>query len=223
MATAAAEAAKREADMESFFTGVGAKDRSSIEKHLAALDAQPHPAHGQLWRRLAVSLRKLAPMPVQTVGQHAVQFYIADGKYRMQVFALEDAKDGRLKIYLPDVTAEAIKAGLLTKPAAAAAAPRRASGVAAGPVGGASGADGTAPAAADHGREYGVKGAKGESLRLESLDASNTPNPAPHVKHMLGWNRKALAITLLTAATPDQVSAAEGLCALAAKKWASKA
>ncbi|HZN65125.1 MAG TPA: hypothetical protein VFB66_07460 [Tepidisphaeraceae bacterium] len=217
MATAAAEAAKREADMEAFFTGVGAKDRSSIEKHLAAVDAQPHPAHGQLWRRLAVSLRKLAPMPVQTVGQHAVQFYIADGKYRMQVFALEDAKDGRLRIYLPDVSADAVKAGLLSKPVAPAPA-RRASSVAAGPVGGTTGTDAAAPAA-DHGREYGVKGAKGESLRLESLDANNTPNPAPHVKHMLGWNRKALAITLLTNATPDQVSAAESLCALAAKKW----
>ena len=214
MATAAAEAAKRDADMETFFTGVGAKDRSSIEKHLAAVDAQPHPAHGQLWRRLAVSLRKLAPMPVQTVGQHAVQFYIADGKYRMQVFALEDARDGRLRIYLPDVSTEAVKAGLLTKPVAPAA-PRRARGVAAGPTD-------APPAAVDHGREYGVKGAKGESLRLESLDANNTPNPAPHVKHMLGWNRKALAITLLTNANSDQVAAAEALCALAAKKWVAK-
>ena len=42
-----------------------------------------------------------------------MQFYIADGKYRMQVFALEDLQDGNMTIYGPDVLEEAVKAGLL--------------------------------------------------------------------------------------------------------------
>ena len=60
------------ADIDTFLTGLAGKDRSNIEKHLAAIDAQPDPSHGKLWRRLAVTMRRLAPMPVQTVGQHAV-------------------------------------------------------------------------------------------------------------------------------------------------------
>jgi hypothetical protein len=163
------------ADMETFLTGLAGKDRSNIEKHLAACDAEGDPDHGKLWRRLAVSLRKLAPMPVQTVGQHAVQFFIADGKYRMQVFALEDARDGRLMVYLPDVLAAAEKAGT--------------------PMG---------------------------VLKPESLDAANTPNPSPHIKHMLGWNRKAVRLTIPIHASNAHVTAAENLCALAANRWAKE-
>jgi hypothetical protein len=164
------------ADMETFLTGLAGKDRSNIEKHLAACDAEPDPTHGKLWRRLAVGLRRLAPLPVQTVGQHAVQFFIADGKYRMQVFALEDARDGRLMVYLPDILAQAEKAG--------------------------------AP--------LGV-------LKPEALDAANTPNPSPHIKHMLGWNRKALRISLSANGSPTQAAAVEALCELAAKGWAESA
>jgi len=163
------------ADMETFLTGLAGKDRSNIEKHLAACDAEPDPTHGKLWRRLAVALRKHAPLPVQTVGQHAVQFFIADGKYRMQVFALEDARDGRLMVYLPDILAKAEKAGAA----------------------------------------LGV-------LKPEALDAANTPNPSPHIKHMLGWNRKAVRLTLPTRASPQQVNAAESLFAIAAEGWAAK-
>jgi hypothetical protein len=165
------------ADMETFLTGLAGKDRSNIEKHLTAVDAEPDPTHGKLWRRLAVSLRKLAPLPVTTVGQHAVQFFIADGKYRMQVFALEDARDGRLMVYLPDILADAQKSG----------------------------------------------GAALASLQPEALDSANTPNPSPHIKHMLGWNRKAVRVTLPTHASAQQVAAAEKLCAIAADRWAKSA
>ena len=164
------------ADLDTFLTGLAGKDRSNIEKHLAVIDAEPDPNHGKLWRRLAVTMRRLAPMPVQTVGQHAVQFFVADGKYRMQVFALEDGRDGRLMIYLPDILADAEKTG--------------------------------AP--------LGV-------LKPDVLDAANTPNPSPHIKHMLGWNRKAVRITLLTHASAQQISATEKLCNLAAGRWAKAA
>ena len=78
------------ADMDNFLTGLAGKDRSNIEKHLAACDADPTHAR-QAAAPPGPSGCAAAPLPVQTVGQHAVQFFVADGKYRMQVFALEDA------------------------------------------------------------------------------------------------------------------------------------
>lgn len=178
--------------MEDFFKVVSAKDRTNVERHLAAIDAEPDAAHGRLWRRVATTLRKLAPLAVQTVGQHAVQFFVADGKYRMQAFALEDQRDGKILVYLPDVLEEAEKKRVL----------------------GASTQTGEAGEA-----EYAVRGSKGVKLRIDALDANNTPNPAPHYKHMLGWNRKALRLTMLTTAGDAEISAAEALCALAAKRW----
>ena len=216
-ATGAAGPNTGDPELDTLLTGLAAKDRSNIEKHLAACAAEPSPAHGKLWRKVAVALRKLAPLPVQTAGQHAVQFFIPDGKYRMQVFALEDGNNGQLMIYLPDVLAEAQKSGLLSK--RGAKAPGEVAADVSGASGGASAASGAGGAGA---QEYAIRGGKGSVLRLEALDAANTPNPAAHVKNMLGWNRKALRITLLTVSPADQVAAAEALCALAARKWAGK-
>lgn len=166
----------------------GAKERASIEKHLAACDAENDPAHGKLWRRIAGKLGGLSPLNVQTAGQHAVMFFIPDGKYRMQVFALEDQRDGLLLVYLPDVLDQAVKAKILTKPNAAG--------------------------------EYALPGARRQTLTVLAMDAQNTPEPPAHVKHMLGWNRKAVRVSLPTTdANSAQVAATEALCALAAKKW----
>src|SRR5947207_1782043 len=83
------------------------------------------------------------PHALQTAGQQAVQFFIADGKYRKQVFALEDPRDGRILIYTEDVLPAALKAGLLVAPRA--------------------GADPTL---------YGIKGETGQSLAIEAMDAA---------------------------------------------------
>jgi len=95
----------------------GTKERAKIEKHLAVCDAEASAVHGQLWRRLAAILGELAPLAVQSAGNNTWKFFIADGKYRMQVFALEDSFDGVLKIYLPDVLNEAVKTKILAKTA----------------------------------------------------------------------------------------------------------
>jgi len=214
MATTGAAQPPEDSTMEEFFKNVSAKDRTGVEKHLAVIDAEPDAAHGRIWRRVAKMLRRLAPLALQTAGQHAIQFFVADGKYRMQAFALEDQRDGKILIYLPDVLEEASKARVLRAPTkAASSATASAAASAAGGAGGA-----TAPAP-----EYAVAGAAGTRLRIESLDAANSPNPAPHYKHMLGWNRKALRITLLTTAADGELDAAEKLCALAAKRWAGSA
>ena len=71
-----------------------------------------------MWRRLACTLTTLAPHAAKLVGKQTVQFYVADGKYRMQVFALEDLQDGHATVYCPDVLGEAEAAGLLAGEAA---------------------------------------------------------------------------------------------------------
>src|SRR5688572_4919418 len=106
------------ATMEGFFVGLSPKDRSNIEKHLAACDAEPTPHHGRLWRRLALGMRRLGPLRPQTTGQRAVQFYAPDGKYRLQVFALEDTRDGTIALYSADVLDAAVAAGVLQGPVA---------------------------------------------------------------------------------------------------------
>ena len=201
------EAKTGDETFEALVAGAAAKDRSNITKHLAACDAEPEGDHAALWRRLAVSLRKLAPMPVQTVGQQAVLFFVPDGKYRMQVFALEDGRNGKLVVYLPDVLEAGIRDRILTEPPASARRPAGDDDEAGG-----------VPAV-----EYPIRGKRGQTLRVEALTGSNTPDPPPHVRHMLGWNRRAIRLVLPAIADAPQADAAEALCALAAKSWAATA
>ena len=199
------------ASFAAFLEGLGSRDRQNIEKHLAACDADPDPTHGRAWRQMAAMLRRLAPMPVNTVGQQIAQFFIPDGKYRMQVFALEDKRDGTLVLYLPDVLELAMKKKVLAKP------PAKRGKVA----GTADDDDDDAPAGVQV-VEYPIRESKGETLRVEALDAANTPDPPAHMRHMLGWNRKALRLTVPVGA-PAQAAAAEAMCELAALSWAAKA
>ena len=106
-----------------------------------------------------------------------------------QVFALEDRRDGSILLFTPDVLAESLKTGILAKPPAGRAG------------------------------EYPIRAHKGEVLHVESLDAANTPDPQPAIKHMLGWNRKALRVTLPAIVNAPQLAAAAALCELAAKSW----
>jgi hypothetical protein len=174
---------------ETFLTSVSARDRANIEKHVAVLDAEGGPGHAKSWRSLALVLRRFAPLAANTIGPQVIQFFVADGKYRMQVFALEDKKDGQILVYIPDCLAASLKAGVLGKPIAG------------------------------HPDDYPIRAAKGEALHVESLDASNTPDPHPAIKHMLGWNRKALRLTLPAVANAAQIAATEAMCAVAAKAW----
>jgi hypothetical protein len=163
-----------------------AKDRTHIQRHLAACDAEADPAHAALWRRLATAMFNLAPLPIQTAGHSAVLFFVPDGKYRMQMFALEDQSDGRIAVYLPDVLNDAIRTKILKK--------------------------GDAP------DEYAIVGSLRNTVHVEALDSQNTPEPATHVKNMLGWNRKSLRVTLpALAADGPRVEAAEALMMLAAR------
>ncbi len=177
-------------DFEAWMSALGARDRVNLERHLAAVEAEP--VHASLWRRIARSIATLAPHAASTTGQQAVQFFVADGKYRMQVFALEDNRDGKIIVYSVDALDDAYKADLLGKPHK------------------------------DTPASLPIIGAPAQMLTVEVLSAVDTPNPSPFYKHMLGWNRKALRITLPVGSSDVQIAAAESLCAIAAAKFEKK-
>jgi hypothetical protein len=165
----------------------GVKERVKIEKHLALCDAESNPAHGQMWRRIAAILGEAAPLPIQSAGNTAWKFFVADGKYRMQVFAMEDTFDGVLKIYLPDMLNEAVKGKILGKTSIP--------------------------------QTFSVDGS-GTQVKVESLGAAEASEAPPHYRHMLGWNRKALRLSIPTVKSDDKLhNALLAMAQLAAKKW----
>jgi hypothetical protein len=165
-----------------------ARERAAVQRHEAACQ-EFDPAHAILWRRIVCRLATLAPHAVRALGQHTLQFFIADGKYRQQVFALDDHRDSKIIIYGPDVLEAGLREGVILPP----------------------------PDAAEP-RAHGIPGTRAV-LYLDRLDSTNTPNPDPSFKFMLGWNRRALRMTLLSTATPQQVEAAEQLWALSARDF----
>ena len=179
-----------DAAMEDFYTGLSPKDRSNIEKHLAACDAESTPDHGRLWRRLVVGMRRLGPLRPQVTGRRAIQFFAPDGPYRVQVGALEDAGDGSIFLYAGDALDAAVAAGVLR-----------------GPVGNENGA-----------ALYEVCDRPGVTIQVEPLSAAGSTSAPDYYRHMLGWNRKAVRITLPFHATPAQVEASEALYTLAAER-----
>jgi hypothetical protein len=173
---AASESVAHPMDFDEFLEKLSPKDRLNAEKRLAVLEAEPE----------ACSLMTLAPF-AKFVGKQTIQFYIPDGKYRMQVFALEDLQDGHFTIYSPNVLEEAAKAGVF------------------------------APAPHTEPHMHMIEGTD-EPLRIEPLD-KNSINPGAHFKDMLGWNRKAVRITLPPSASRPQIDSAVLLCAIAAQHF----
>src|SRR3954470_7074527 len=87
-----------------------AKDRANLQRHLDALAAEPSSGgHAKTWETLLTLLAGLAPHALQTVGKEAVRFFVSDGRYKLQVYALEDKRDGLIRVYLPDVIDRAIR------------------------------------------------------------------------------------------------------------------
>src|SRR4051812_38772400 len=116
MLTEAAVLLQPRLSFEEFLAKLSPKDRISAGKRIAALEATAGPGAIELWRRMACALMTLAPHAAKLVGKQTVQFYVADGKYRMQVFALEDLQDGNVTVYAQDVLTAAVDAGLLVRP-----------------------------------------------------------------------------------------------------------
>jgi hypothetical protein len=179
-------------EYDAFLAKLGTKDRLNVERHVAACDAEEQPTHSNNYRQLVCALAGMAPHAAKTHGQQAVQLYVPDGKYRMQVFAIQDQRDGIIVLYTDDVLDVALKAGLLNGPYEVA----------------------------EQNNSYRLPNSV-DSIKVDQLDGK-TANPSPFYKDMLGWNRRAIRITLPATATAAQVKAAETLCAIGAKKWYGK-
>jgi hypothetical protein len=185
------------ADYDGLLLRLGARDRAAVEKHIAVCETEPTRQHATLWKRVACLLCNLAPKAIQTAGQRAVQFFAADGKYRRQVFAMEDLRDGVLAVYMVDVLDAARDAGVMRTPI-----------------------DKTGTAMI---HPAGEAAQVGIALKMEALTSANTAAAPDYFRHMVGWKRTVLKVTLPTSATPEQVEALEALCALAGRAGAGPA
>lgn len=172
-----------------FMARVSGSGRTAVERHLAACDKEMAPAHVRLWKRLVGLLGRLTPDAAPVPAARAVRFYVPDGKYKLQLFAVEDLRDGKLAIYLDDTRATAFREGVLTGHTEADANLYRI------------GSGGKA----DH-----------ERLSIDLLTAAGTTSAPDYYKHMLGWHRSAIRITLGADSSAGQVRAAEAMCMLAA-------
>jgi hypothetical protein len=170
-----------------FLDKLGAKDRLNAEKHVAACEGSPAPGHAKLWKKLACAMMTLSSNLAKVNGQQSVQFYVPDGKYRKQVFALEDLRKEYITVYCDDCLDDAVKAKLLrpTKDEE----------------------DGVAI--------FGLPKSD-ETLTIERINGS-TVNPAEFFKHMVGWHRQALRINVPLNASDEQVNTVLTLCALHAQ------
>jgi hypothetical protein len=172
-------------DFMSRMTGSG---RAAVERHLAACEKEMAPDHVRLWKRMVGLLGRLTPDALPMSAARAVRFYVPDGKYKLQVFAVEDLRDGKLGIYLDDTRPTAFREGVLT------GEPEPDSNL------------------------YGIGGGKAdeERLSIELLTAAGTTSAPDYYKHMLGWHRTAIRITLGMESSTGQVRAAEAMCMIAA-------
>src|SRR5947209_15758564 len=89
-------------DYDAFLAKLTPKDRLNVERHVAAVEEQSTRAHAKLWKRMAAAMMTLASHSAKANGQQSMQFYVQDGKYRMQVFAMEDLRDGKIHLYATD-------------------------------------------------------------------------------------------------------------------------
>jgi hypothetical protein len=175
---------------ETFLLTMGEKDRRNIRKHVATCEDEPTQQHAVLWKRLACTLAALGGKWVKTTGHRAVQFFVADGNYRVQTFALEDTGDGTISVYAPDALQAARDAGIVVVPV------------------------GTP----DNTLAYEVGDLPGLTVRVEVLSTSKTVDAPEYYRHLLGWNRKALRIILPTNAGRAQLIACDALCGLSVRR-----
>lgn len=171
-------------DFNVFMEKLAAKDRPKIDKLMAAYELAGDQRHADLWKRLACALMTLAPHQIKVNAQQSIQFYIADGRHRKQVFALEASDTYTINVYCEDVIAQAIEARLI-QPATDL------------------GPDETT---------YRIVGSD-DTIFIERIDGASV-NPVEFFKHMVGWNRKALRIKVPVTASDAQAATAETLCAM---------
>lgn len=106
-------------DPEVFLSKFSAKDQKGIARHLITCEEKWGAAASERWSRFAHILMALAPHPAKLGAQQAIQFYVPDGKYKMQVFALQVLDEGVLAVYTGNILEQALHAGILVGPMSA--------------------------------------------------------------------------------------------------------
>src|SRR5438067_861689 len=101
--SAARAALSERVEFEAVLVKLGPKGRINAEKHLAACDVMGPAERAQLWKRMVCSLMTLATHFVKINREENVQFYVADGRYKKQVLAIEDLRQDALTLYCTDV------------------------------------------------------------------------------------------------------------------------
>ena len=100
-------------DLDTFLAKLSAKDKKTFERQVATREQSAYPGLADRWKRLACLLATLSPSFLKLSGTDAIQFFIADGKYRKQVFALHATPEGTIAVYVPDMLDDAIRAKLV--------------------------------------------------------------------------------------------------------------
>jgi hypothetical protein len=180
-------------DFDVLVAKLSAKDRHCVDRQIAARENSAVFGLADRWRKLAATLLNLAPGMVKLSGLHTMQFYIADGKYRKQVFALHALPDGAIAVCIPDILEDAVKFGLLALPQG-------------------NSLKGT------ESNLYRI-GKTDQSLTVDIVSGT-TLDPQIFYKDMTGWNRRALCIILAGDSTQVQIRAVHELCKFAAVAWA---
>jgi len=111
------------------------------------------------------------------------------------VFALEDLRDGVLVVYMVDALPAALKEGIVR-----------------GPV-----------RAKEGGQVYQLAvGADYTSIKFEAVTSANLGSAPDYYRHMVGWNRSLLKMTVRSADGAASFGAIERVCTLAAKSATTK-
>jgi hypothetical protein len=96
------------------FARLPQKDRDNFERQAGNATAKGTEKLAATWRRLAGVGLALCSKPPKISGLNTIQFFIADGNYRKQVYAMHLSDTGEVTVFLPDILADAIKAKLVT-------------------------------------------------------------------------------------------------------------
>ncbi len=104
------------AEQATILSRLGEKDRQNFEKQVAACEQRGGPELASRWRGLSAALMTWATGPVKLTGSDTIQFYIPDGKYRRQVYAMHAAADGAMLVCMLNILDRAVQRGVLAKP-----------------------------------------------------------------------------------------------------------
>lgn len=95
------------------FARLTQKERDTFDRQITNATTRGGEALAALWRRLAGVGLALCTRPAKVSGMNTIQFFIADGNYRKQVYAMHLSDEGEVTVFLPNILAEAIKAKII--------------------------------------------------------------------------------------------------------------